>query len=85
MIYFQAAPGTGTQMILQQNSVLEKKISELESEKEKLEKKLQELTTESSDNTHGLSKELDNLKKTVTDLETKLKETDYALNVAESR
>ena len=79
------AGGTATQMILQQNSVLEKKISELEAEKEKLEQKLKESAAKHAETSDSLNRELEELRAKVGDLETKLKEKERDISSAESR
>ena len=81
----EATGGNATQMILKQNSVLEKKISELETEKEKLERNLNESTIKYSETSGSLNNELEELRAKVGDLETKLKEKEKEVSSAESR
>ena len=72
-------------MILQQNTALEKKISELEAEKDKLEKNLYDSKTKQTETSKTLNKDLEELRSKVESLETKLQEKEKELSSAESR
>ncbi|KAL5259641.1 hypothetical protein ACHWQZ_G009928 [Mnemiopsis leidyi] len=80
-----AVGGTATEMILQQNTALEKKISELEAEKDKLEKNLYDSKTKQTETSKTLNKDLEELRSKVESLETKLQEKEKELSSAESR
>lgn len=72
-------------MILQQNSVLEKKITELEAEKERLEKDLKDIDSKRLETSKALEKNLEELKAKVKELETELKEKEKEISVANVR
>ena len=82
---YQVAAGTATQIILQQNSVLEKKISEIEEEKAQLQKKLTDSLSTHSEASKTQEKEAVDLKVLVDDLEAKLREKGKEMESTEKR
>ena len=81
----QVTAGTATQIILQQNAVLEKKIADIEAEKTLLQKKLSDSVSNHTDASKALGKEAEDLKILVNDLESKLRDKEKEIEDTRKR